>query len=226
MSCNQCGPAGYLTLVPQQSSTGTTGNTGCNPTLINNLVSIDASCISLLNQIYQAIIAKMLINVTDKLNRIYRNSLVIGCSDCNKRVKACDLTICELIEIINNPNILNVGGSSGIQSTFFGFNVTYTIRPFALGLTDNDQFVPIADGYFGGLYANPIKYNVPEIEIIYQQAILNPLGEFVNFRQRAEGFDNCPLPARAYVRILPICFKGYKAIIIGVSYLIFAGGGV
>jgi hypothetical protein len=176
---------------------------------ITKVENVDIQAVKIMNNIYQQLQQRMIQKNQTKIQKLTEYILFTGTCECGK-IDACNLNICDLISIINQI------GPQWIPSQFYYF----TLKPFAFAVTENCQFIPIADPIFGGLVANPELYNFEEFPQIYEQAVKNPYGIYVNFEKFLEGDKNCKYPARGYVRILPKCFKKYNRIVIVVSYLI------
>jgi hypothetical protein len=170
---------------------------------------VDAVAINFINQIYTEIQNAMIEKTTYKAKNIVNYSLFAGTCSCEK-ISSCKLNICDLIAIINKV----------------GFNFTsnqfyqYVLKPMAFAVNECNQFIPIADPEHGGLVGNPNLYDFNTFRVMYAKALENPQGNYADFTKviRQEGVEDCVIPLRAYVRILPKCFKKYGTIVILVEY--------
>jgi len=177
-----------------------------NEKTLLELGQVDALVINFMNQIYAQIQQTMVAKSTIKVNDIVNYSLFAGTCNCEK-VSACKLNICDLIAIINKT------GFSFTSNQFF----QYVFKPIAFAVTECNQFVPLADPEYGGLTGNPKFYDFNTYAAMYAAAVQNPFGNYANFDKYLPDLD-CVIPLRAYVRILPKCFKKYGTVVIAVEY--------
>lgn len=153
-----------------QTTTSGVGADCLSDQQLTGFAILDAQSVQLLIQLYNSIGQKMIQNATTCVTNTVNYALWTGNADCERRIRPCQLNVCDLIQILNQTP----------PSTTFAFNYNFAVRYLAFGLHKDGYFVPIGDSFFGGLNAAPDTYPQKEWRDIYEEVISNPMGRFIN----------------------------------------------